>query len=90
MSPVDRDEFHLGFILEISAWFPRREKAKDPWDEFWRQIRETKQTWRNTKKLTFVPTIASATLKAVSLQLNGMFMISKIPQAMQDDAIQPA
>ena len=41
-----------------------------------------------TKNLTFVPTIASATLKAVSLQLNGMFTISKIQQAMQDDAIQ--
>ena len=41
-----------------------------------------------TKNLTFVPTIASATLKAVSLQLNGMFMISKIQQAMQDDVIQ--
>ena len=48
------------------------------------------QTWRNTKNLTFVPSIASATLKAVSLQLNGMFMISKIQQAMQDDAIQTA
>ena len=90
MSPVDRDEFRLGFIWEISAWFPRREKAKDPGDEFWRQIRETMQTWRNTKNLTFVPSIASATLKAVSLQLNGMFMISKIQQAMQDDAIQTA
>ena len=43
-----------------------------------------------TKNLTLVPTMASATLKAVSLQLNEMFMISKIQQAMQDDAIQTA
>ena len=49
MIPVDRDEFRLGFIWEISAWFPRREKAKNTGDEFWRQIRETMQTWRNTK-----------------------------------------
>ena len=34
-----------------------------------------------------MPTIASVTLTAVSLQLNGMFMISKIQQ---DDAIQTA
>ena len=38
------DEFCLGFIWEISARFPRWEKAKDLGDEFWRQIRETKQT----------------------------------------------
>ena len=31
-----------------------------------------------TKILTFAPIIASATLKAVSLQLNGMFMMWKI------------
>ena len=46
-----------------------------------------KATWRNTKILTFVPIIASATLKAVSLQLNGMLVMWKIQQAMQDDAI---
>ena len=34
-----------------------------------------------------MPIIASATLKAVSLQLNGMLMMWKIQQAMQDDAI---
>ena len=38
--------------------------AKDPGKEFWGQIREKKQTWRNTKILTLV-IIASATLKAV-------------------------
>ena len=31
--------------------------------------------------------MASATLKTVSLQLNGMLMIWKIQQAMQDDAM---
>ena len=64
ISPLDRDgpviyrdEFRLGFIWEISAQIPRWEKAKDPGNEFWRQIRETKQTWRNTKKITFAPII---------------------------------
>ena len=42
-------------------------KGQRSWDEFWRQIRETKQTWRNITILTSGPTIASVTLKAVSL-----------------------
>ena len=58
--------------------------------KIWRQIRETKQTWRNTKILTFGPILPSVTLKAVSLQLNGMLMMWKIQQAMQDDAIRTA
>ena len=88
--PGCQDEFRLGFICEISAQFPWWKKAKDPGDEFRRQIRETKQTYRNTKTLTFALIIASATLKAVSLPLNGMLMIWKIQQAMEDDAIPTA
>ena len=65
-------------------------KGQRSWDEFWRQNRETKRTWRNTKILTFAPIIASATLKAVSLLLNGMLMMWKIQQAMQDDAMRAA
>ena len=61
--------------------------AKDPGDKFWHQIQETKQAWQNTKIITFSSIIASATLKAVSLQLNRMLMVWKIQQAMQDDAI---
>ena len=49
--------------------------------------RETKQTWRNTKILTFGPIIAPATLKAAPLQLNGIFMKWKIQRAI---AIQTA
>ena len=74
-------------MWNFSPRFPWWKKAKDPRDEFWRQIRETKQTYRNTKILTFALIIASATLKSVSLPLNGMLMIWKIQQAMQDDAI---
>ena len=59
MSPVDRADtvtgmnFALGSYEKISARFPGRKKVKDPGDEFWRQIWETKQTWRNTKFFTF-------------------------------------
>ena len=37
-----------------------------------------------------MPVIALATLIAVSLQLNGMLMMWKIQQAIQDDAIRTA
>ena len=42
------------------------------------------------KILTLGPILASVTLKAVSVQLNGMLMMWKIQQAMQDDAIRTA
>ena len=42
-------------IWEILARFPRWQKVKDPGDDFLRQVRETKQTWRNTKITTFPP-----------------------------------
>ena len=45
---------------------------------------------RETKILTFWPIKASLTLKTVSLQLNGILMMWKIQQAMQDDAIRTA
>ena len=93
MSTVDRagsvirTNFALGSYEKFQRGFRDEKKNKDPGDEFWLKIRETKQTWRNTKIITFAPIIASATLKAVSLQLNGMLMMWKIRQAMQDDAI---
>ena len=43
-----------------------------------------------TKFITFAPIIASATLKAAFLLLNGMLMMMKIQRAMQDDAIRTA
>ena len=42
------------------------------------------------KNFNFRAYIASATLKAVSLQLNGMLTMWKIQQAMQDDAMRAA
>ena len=65
-------------------------KGQRYWGRVWRQILETKQTWRNTTILTFGPILASLTLKAVSLPLNGMLMMWKLQQAMQDDAIRTA
>ena len=43
---------------------------------------------QNKHGKTFAPIIALATLRAVSLMLNGMLMMWKIWQAMQDNAIQ--
>ena len=61
MSPVTRTNFALGFKWEISARFPRWETAKDPGDEFWRQIRETKENGE-TQNYNFAPIITSGTL----------------------------
>ena len=64
-------------------------KGRRSWNEFWREIRETKQTsLAKHKVITFVPIIALATLISVSLQLNGMLLMWKIQQAMRDNAIQ--
>lgn len=54
MRPVEQTglltgtNFALGsydILAQDSSW----EKAKDPGDEFWHKIQETKQTWQNTK-----------------------------------------
>ena len=42
------------------------------------------------KHKNFAPIIATATLKAVSLQLNGMLTKWKVQQVVQDDAIRTA
>ena len=96
MNPVDlaglvtRTNFALGSYEKFQPGFRRLKKAKDPRDECRREIRKTKQTWENTIFITFVPTIDLATLKAVSLHLNGMLMMWKTQQAKQDNAIRAA
>ena len=80
-------QFGLGFIWEISAWFPSWKKAKDSGDEFWHKIRETKQTLQNTKIITFAPIIALVTLKAGITAVKWDASDAKIQQTMQDDAI---
>jgi len=49
-----------------------------------------KKAARGNTKLITAPVIAVVTPKVVSLQLNGMLMMWKIQQAMQEDAIQVA
>lgn len=49
-----------------------------------------KQSKCGEKSITFAPIIALATLKAASMQLNGMLMMGKIQHSMQDDAIRAA
>ena len=65
-------------------------KGQRSWGRVLAPNLRTKQTWQNAKNLTFGLIIVSVSLKAVSLQLNGMLMMWKLLQAMQDDAIQTA
>ena len=68
-------------------------KGKRSWERVLASNLRNKAKMTKHKNLyfTFAPIIiASATPKAVSLQLNGMLMIWKIQQAMQDDAIRTA
>ena len=44
LGPLTGTNFAMGSVWEISARFPRWKKGKGPKDEFWREIRETKQT----------------------------------------------
>ena len=86
MSPVNETNFSLGSYEKFQPGFRDELKANDPGDEFWHQG-TNKADMRNTEIITFAPIIAFATLKAVLLQLTGMLMMSKLQQAMQDDAI---
>ena len=88
MSPVDRagslsgTNFTLGSYEKFQPGF-RDEKGQR------RVVARNSRNKANTVKhkiITFTPIIALATLIAVSLQLNGMLMMWKIQQAMQDDA----
>ena len=78
-----------GYQDELRNFSPVSEmqKGQRSWGPVLAPNLRTKQTWQNTKILTFGPIIASVTLKAVSLQLNGMLMMWKLQQAMRDDAI---
>ena len=79
----------------ISPWVHMRnlsplskmKKGQRSWGRVLVRNSRKKATRRNTNLITFAPTIALVTLKIVSLQLNGMLMMWKIQQAMQDDAI---
>ena len=53
---VTRINCALGSYEKFQPGFQGEKKVKDPGDEFWRQIWETEQIWRNTKILTFGPT----------------------------------
>ena len=76
----------MGSYEKVQPGFRDELKANDPGGEF--RHKGTKKTdMRNTKIINFAPIIAFATLKVVSLQLIGMFMMGKMQQVMQDDAI---
>ena len=68
--------FHLGFIWEISARFPR-------WEGRRRVVARNSGNKANMVKhkvITLAPAIALETLKAVSLLSNRMLMMKKIQQ----------
>ena len=99
MSPVDRAgsvtgmNFACGSYAKFQPGFRDEKRSKilgtSSGAKFGKQSKHI-ETYRNTKILTFGPILASVTPKAVSLQLNGMLMMWKIQQAMQDDAIRTA
>ena len=53
--PIFRAWDACGFIREISAQLLTSEKAKNLAYEFWREMGERKQRWRNTKIIPFLP-----------------------------------
>ena len=72
------DEFRLWVHMRNFSPVSEMKKGQRSW---WRVLapnsRNKGETWRITKIITFAPIIASATLKTVSLQLNGMLMMAK-------------
>ena len=90
MSPVDRagsltgTNFTLGSYEKFQPGF-RDEKKPSKTSCGAKFEKQSKDTVKH-KIITFTPIITLATLIAVSLQLNGMLMMWKIQQAMQDDA----
>ena len=78
--------FHMRNLGPLS----KMKKGQRSWGQVLVRNSRKKARRRNTKLITFAPVIALVTLKIVSLQLNGMLMMWKIQQAMQDDAIQVA
>ena len=65
-------------------------KGQRSWERVLAPNSGNKANMAKHKILTFGPILPSVTLKAVSKQLNGMLMMWKMQQAMQDDAIRTA
>ena len=85
MNPVDRADsvtgmnFTLGSYEKLQPGFQDEKRSKI--------LAPNSGNKANMEKHKFFYYRASVTLKAVSLQLNGMLMMCKIQQAMKDDAI---
>ena len=87
---VTEKNFALGSCEKFQPGFRDEKRSKILGTSFGAKFGKQSKTWSNTNFFTFGPIISSATLRAVSLQLNGMLMICKIQQAMQNDAIRTA
>ena len=89
MGPVTGTNFVLGSYEKFQADFRDEKRSKILGTSSGAKFRN-KANMAKHKILTFGPILASVTLKAVSLQLNGMLMMWKIQEALQDDAIRTA
>ena len=65
-------------------------KGQRSWERVLAPDSGNKENMAKHKKITFGPIITSVTLKALSLQLNGVLIMWKIQQKIQDDAIRTA
>ena len=82
--PGYRDDFRLGFIWKNFSPVSGKKKGQRSWG---RVLAPNLGNKANMEKHKIFYFRGSVTLKAVSLQLNGMLMMCKIQQAMQDNAI---
>ena len=85
MSPADRN-FALGLYDKFQPRFGDEKRSKIQETSSGSKFEKKSQHGDTQKMLTLAPIKASATLKTVSLQLNGILMMWRIQQATQDDA----
>ena len=93
MSPVNQDgpvtgmNFALGSYEKFQPGLRDENRSKILGTSSGAKFGKQRKHGETQKILTFGPILPSVTLKAVSLQLNGMLMMWKIQEAMQDEAI---
>ena len=90
MSPVTGMNFALGSYEKFQPGFRDEKRSKILGTSFGAKFGKQSKHGETQFFFTFGPVISLVTLTAVSLQLNGMLMMWKIQQAMQNDAIRTA
>ena len=87
MSPVDRVGSVTGMNFALGSYEKFQPGYRDEKRSWGRVLAPNLGNKANMEKHKIFYFRASVTLKAVSLQVNGMLMMCKIQQAMKDDAI---